>query len=93
MYEMETGAKQGRLTPDQAKNALGTSTVAGFKFTDIEITGEEALITVEVTYRLSGLKSPFDMTRRDPWTLLNGTWYHGRAWAPAKPKRNPDGAP
>lgn len=79
MYRMELAAKQGRLTPDKARNTLGTSAVLSYEFGSFDVNGDEAEVVVNVKYRLPDLRAPVPVTRRDPWTLLEGDWYHGRA--------------
>lgn len=85
MYRMELAAKQGQLTADKARNTLGTSSVISYEFANLEVTGNDAVVVVNVKYRLPDLKAPIPMTRRDSWTFLDGDWYHGQAQAATKP--------
>lgn len=85
MYRMELAAKQGQLTPDKARNVLGTSTVLSYEFTSLDVTGDDAVIVVNVKYRLPDLRAPVPTTRRDRWTFLDGDWYHGQAQVATQP--------
>ncbi|MGB5834350.1 MAG: hypothetical protein WBG92_20520 [Thiohalocapsa sp.] len=76
MYGMEAAAAQGTLSPAEVKKALGTSKIVGYEFSDIEMTGETAVIVVEARYSLPGLRSTFTDKRRDEWVFLEEDWYH-----------------
>lgn len=84
MYRMELAAKQGLLTPDKARNALGTSSVLSYEFASLDVTGDDAVVVVNVEYRLPDLRAPVPMTKRDRWTFLDGDWYHGQAQVATK---------
>jgi len=85
MYRMELAAKQGQLTPAKARDMLGTSTVISYEFANLEITGDDGVVVVNVKYGLPDLRAPLPMTRRDSWTFLDGDWYHGQAQAATNP--------
>jgi hypothetical protein len=84
MYRMEAAAKLGHLTAAKAKSALGTSSIVNYEHSDFDVSGDTATVVVKVTYRLPDLRAPVPMTRKDPWTFLDGDWYHGSPPAAAK---------
>jgi hypothetical protein len=86
MYQMELAAKEGRLKPETARDALGTSTIVNYEFAAVDVTGDDGVVTVNVRYRLPGLRGLVPMTRQDPWTFVEGDWYHGWSAAIMPPK-------
>lgn len=82
VYQMETARVEGKMTPDQMQQArFQRLRVVGYKFKEFKIDGDSAEIIVETELTMPGLqgKSFGGPPKKDHWTFVQGSWYHGKS--------------
>jgi hypothetical protein len=82
IYQLETGSLDGSLTPEAVRRWMGRSRLERYEIKDANIEGNVATVTIERAHSLEGIKAPITSTQRDPWSFVEGDWYHGSVAKP-----------
>ena len=78
MYRLEAGARDGTLSPDKLRNAVGRSRLVKYAFKEVKIEEDYAGIMVERTFGMPNIGGSIPTTQPDRWMFTEGDWYHAQ---------------
>ena len=78
MYKLEAGARDGTLSPEKLRNAVGRSKLQKYAFKEVKIEEDYAAIMVERTFGMSSIGGSIPTTQPDRWMFTEGDWYHAQ---------------
>ena len=78
MYGLEAGARNGTLSPDKLRNAVGRSRLVKYAFKEVKIEEDYAGIMVERTFGMPNIGGSIPTTQPDRWIFIEGDWYHAQ---------------
>lgn len=78
MYKLEAGARDGTLSPEKLRNAVGRSQLLKYAFKEVKIEEDYAAIMVDRTFGMANIGGSIPTTQPDRWMFTEGDWYHAQ---------------